>query len=106
VEAAQIVDGAMVEGDIDERCTGFTAPRPLPSRIVDQETNALVARARNVEFGSVFSAPAIRLRDRHRPVVEPNDRFQEVPIEARGSGVHTSSVPARGSRLCANIEPN
>ena len=73
LEACQIVDGSSVQGDVDKRCTGFSAPRPLPSSIVDQETHALIARAWNIELCSAFSAPAVRLGDRERPVVEPND---------------------------------
>jgi hypothetical protein len=76
MEAGQIVDGASVQGDIDEPGTGLSAPRPLPSSIVDQATHALVARAWNIELCGMLSTSAVRFRDRERPVVEPNNGLE------------------------------
>jgi hypothetical protein len=72
----------LIEGDVDERGTGFSAPRPLPSSIVDQKPNALVARTWNVELRSAFSTPAVGLGYRKRPVVESNDGLDQLSLEA------------------------
>ena len=87
-EVVESVDRLRVKSDVDQDVADEAATRPTPSRRVDEQANALVARPRNVELLSQCAASPIGLRDRNRAVVELNEPHDQVRLETGSSGVH------------------
>ena len=82
-ESVECVDRIEVERDTDQGVAIGSPALSLPSRVVDQASNALVARPRNIEMCSIFPASAVRLGDRDREIVEANDDLHEAVVESR-----------------------
>jgi hypothetical protein len=102
-----IEDGAGwsgANGNLEEDGGRRRTLRSNSTRRVDEDANPLIARTREVQALRLLPYASVDFGDRDRPVIEPDERFQELRRNAWGERRHDATLVEGIARECSSFD--